>query len=368
MSVQSLPLVLMMAGGTGGHVYPALAIATELRDRGYDVQWVGTRRGLEARVVPAAGIVLHYLSVRGVRGKNVLDTLLGVWLLCWSLLQALWLVLRLSPKCVVGLGGYAAGPAGFAAWLLRKPLLIHEQNAVAGTTNRLLAPLARVVVAGFPGAFKDGTEYKVLGNPVRKELLQAARDNPWRYDGTRPLRLLIVGGSLGARPLNQLVPPAVAIVARGGEQPGLEVWHQSGEMHLEDVRGAYGEQVGDNVKVTAFIEDMAAAYSWADLVVCRAGALTVAELAVMGRPSLLVPLPHAIDDHQTWNARSLTDRGGGILLRQAELDSQGLASTLQSYLAHPQRLAAMAAAAAATALPEATESVADCCEELIRHD
>ena len=368
MTAAAQPLVLMMAGGTGGHVYPALAVATELRERGYAVEWVGTRRGLEARVVPAAGIVLHCLSVRGVRGKNLLHTLLGLWLLCWSLVQALWLVLRLSPKCVVGLGGYAAGPAGFAAWLLRKPLLIHEQNAVAGTTNRLLAPLATTVVAGFPGAFKDNTEFRVLGNPVRRELIQAAAANPWDYNGQRPLRLLVVGGSLGARPLNELVPVAVAKVLAEGGQPGLEVWHQSGDAHLDAVRAAYGERLDDGVRVTAFIEDMAAAYSWADLVVCRAGALTVAELAIMGRPALLVPLPHAIDDHQTYNARALTDPGGGILLRQSELSADALAAILLSYLEHPQRLAAMAAAAAATGLPGATAAVADCCEELLSHD
>ena len=368
MTASAQPLVLMMAGGTGGHVYPALAVAAELRDRGYAVEWVGTRRGLEARVVPAAGIVLHCLSVRGVRGKNLLHTLLGLWLLCWSMVQALWLVLRLSPKCVVGMGGYAAGPAGFAAWLLRKPLLIHEQNAVAGTTNRLLAPLASTVVAGFPGAFKDDSEFRVLGNPVRRELLQAATANPWDYSGQRSLRLLVVGGSLGARPLNELVPVAVAKVADAAIDPGLEVWHQSGEAHLEVVRATYGERLENGVKVTAFIEDMAAAYSWADLVVCRAGALTVAELAIMGRPALLVPLPHAIDDHQTWNARALTDHGGGILLRQSELTADSLAATMQSYLSHPQRLAAMAAAAAETALPGATAAVADCCEELLSND
>ncbi|MEP0203450.1 MAG: undecaprenyldiphospho-muramoylpentapeptide beta-N-acetylglucosaminyltransferase [Halioglobus sp.] len=362
------PLVLMMAGGTGGHVYPALAVATELRSRGYAVEWVGTRRGLESRVVPAAGITLHHLSVRGVRGKNLIDTLLGLLLLLWSLLQAFVLVLRRSPRCVVGMGGYVAGPAGIAAWLLRKPLLIHEQNAVAGTTNRLLAARADKVLAGFPNAFADDVPVRVVGNPIRQELILAARDNPWSYEADRPLRVLIVGGSLGARPLNELVPGAVAEIRGSQETVTLDVWHQTGEAHLQDVRDSYGALLDDAVKVTAFIEDMAAAYSWADLVICRAGALTVSELAIMGRPAFLIPLPYAIDDHQSANARSLTERGGGVLFRQSELDQPRLVSALNEMLASPETLGSMAAAAAATALPAATQDVCDDCEVLMNHE
>jgi UDP-N-acetylglucosamine--N-acetylmuramyl-(pentapeptide) pyrophosphoryl-undecaprenol N-acetylglucosamine transferase len=368
MSVASQPLVLMMAGGTGGHVYPALAVAVELRDRGYQVEWVGTHRGLEARVVPAAGFVLHYLNVRGIRGKNLLYTAMGVLLLFWSLLQALWLVLKLSPRCVVGMGGYVAGPAGVAAWLLRKPLLIHEQNAVAGTTNRLLSPLAATVIAGFPGAFSGDVDFRVLGNPVRRELLHAAADHPWNFHGQRALRLLVVGGSLGAKPLNELLPEAITTLEETARLSELEVWHQSGEAHADQVRTAYADHGSDRIRVTAFIEDMAAAYSWADLVVCRAGALTVAELAIMGRPAILVPLPHAIDDHQTANARALADREGGVLLPQIELSGAILAGKIAEFIDAPERLAAMAEASLAVALPDATASVADCCEELMRND
>lgn len=359
------PLVLIMAGGTGGHVYPALAVANELRDRGYRIAWVGTSRGLEARVVPEAGFDLHQLPMRGVRGKNLLHTLLGLVMLVVALLQALVLVYRLSPRCVVGLGGYAAGPAGLAAWLLRKPLVIHEQNAVAGTTNRLLAPMARTVIAGFPGAFRDDVEYDVLGNPVRRELLAAATENSWDYSGQRPLRLLIVGGSLGAKPLNDLAPGVIRKLLRTEQGPGLEVWHQSGSAHGDAVRAAYGRATEGSVKVTEFIEDMAAAYGWADLVLCRAGALTVAELAIMGRPALLVPLPHAIDDHQTANARALTDLGAGILLKQSELTATRLQDILESYLLRPERLAVMAAASKQAGHPSATIDVADRCEEFL---
>jgi UDP-N-acetylglucosamine--N-acetylmuramyl-(pentapeptide) pyrophosphoryl-undecaprenol N-acetylglucosamine transferase len=359
------PLILIMAGGTGGHVYPALAVAGELRDRGYGVEWVGTSRGLEQRVVPAAGITLHHLAVRGVRGKGILDRLLGLVSLALASLQALWLVIRRWPVCVVGMGGYVAGPDGIAAWLLRRPLLIHEQNAVAGTTNRMLAPFADKVIAGFPAAFSSDVCVEVLGNPVRAELVRAGEQQHYDFDGQRAMRLLILGGSLGAKPLNDTLPATVArLLSEGAE---LEVWHQAGDAHADSVGQAYGES-SERVRVAPFIEDMAAAYAWADLVVCRAGALTVAELAIMGRPSILVPLPHAIDDHQTANARSLADRGGAILLRQADMSVDLLVRQLQSYIEYPKLLMTMASAAHSVATPDAAKTVADRCEELINAD
>ncbi|MDP5065214.1 MAG: undecaprenyldiphospho-muramoylpentapeptide beta-N-acetylglucosaminyltransferase [Haliea sp.] len=362
------PLVLMMAGGTGGHVYPALAVADALKVRGYRIAWIGTARGLEARVVPTAGYELYTLPVRGVRGKNIAATVLGVLLLCWSCLRAVHLVWRLAPSCVVGMGGYVAGPAGLAAWLLRKPLLIHEQNAVAGSTNRLLAPLARCVATGFPGAFAESQRVNVVGNPVRLALLEAANQQLWDYRGQRPLQLLVLGGSLGAQPLNVLVPEVARHLHKRLGESAVHIRHQSGQGHADSVRADYGVLLGEGVEVSAFIEDMAAAYAWADVVICRSGALTVAELAIMGRPALLIPLPHAIDDHQTANARALSDRGAALLLRQAELTAKDVAATLAGYISSPKRLAAMAAAASAAALPQATARVADLCEELIRND
>jgi UDP-N-acetylglucosamine--N-acetylmuramyl-(pentapeptide) pyrophosphoryl-undecaprenol N-acetylglucosamine transferase len=354
----------MMAGGTGGHVYPALAVARELIDRGYRVEWVGTARGLEHRVVPAAGIKLHCLPVRGVRGKSPLHKLLGVLFLLLASLEALWMVMRLWPRCVVGMGGYVAGPAGVAAWLLRRPLLIHEQNAVAGTTNRMLAPLASRVVGGFDRAFPENIECAVLGNPVRRELIEAASTSRYDFDGQRPMRLLVLGGSLGAMPINKVLPLVMRRLARKGDTP-VELWHQAGAAHADAVRESYGELIGEGVRVVPFIEDMAEAYAWADLVLCRAGALTVSELAIMGRPSILVPLPHAIDDHQSANASSLSDRGAAILLRQSDMSADKLAGELLGYLKVPGQLAAMAGAASAAAKPGATAAVADCCEELI---
>lgn len=358
------PLVLMMAGGTGGHVYPALAVATELLSRGYRVEWVGTVRGLEHRVVPAAGIELHYLPMRGVRGKNILHQLVALCCLVLAALQALWLVFRRAPGCVVGMGGYASGPAGLAAWLLRKPLLIHEQNAIAGTTNRLLAPLATTVMAGFAGAFRPGLAYTVAGNPVRRELLAARAVTAYDFTGQRALRLLVLGGSLGARPINEAVPGAVAQLLRE-DRSAIEVWHQTGAGHETDVSQRYGELLGSGARVMPFIEDMAAAYAWADLVLCRCGALSIAELAVMGRPAILVPLPHAIDDHQSANARALTECGGATLLRQSDMNEQSLLTLFRDLRAEPQRLSAMAAAAFASAQPDAALRVSDACEELL---
>lgn len=360
----SAPLVLMTAGGTGGHVYPALAVATELLARGMRVEWVGTARGLEHRVVPRAGITLHCLPVRGVRGKSLLDKAAALWFLALASVEALWLLFRLGPQCVVGMGGYVAGPAGVAAWLLRKPLLIHEQNAVAGTTNRMLAPLAARVVAAFPGAFREQVSNTVLGNPVRRPLLEAGAARVYDYAGQRPLRLLVLGGSLGAQAINDVLPPVIRdLQARGGE---LEVWHQTGDAHVAAVRQSYGDLLVPGMRVDPFIEDMAEAYSWADVVLCRAGALTVSELAIMGCPSILVPLPHAIDDHQTANARSLSDRGAAVLLRQADMTVGTLVASLRGYMTHPRMLARMAAAAAAAAMPDAAARVSDLCEELIR--
>lgn len=358
------PLIMMLAGGTGGHVYPALAVATELLARGYAVEWVGTARGLEHRVVPAAGIVLHCLLVRGVRGKSGLHKALGLLLLILASIQALWLVFRRAPGCVIGMGGYVAGPAGVAAWLLRKPLLIHEQNAIAGTTNRMLAPLATRIVAGFPGAFAASTDYTVTGNPVRRQLVIAGNAIAYDYAGQRPLRLLILGGSLGARPINEVIPGAVLALLQDGSRT-IEVRHQTGAGHEEDVRRRYGQLLQRGVEVAPFIEDMAAAYAWADLVLCRCGALTIAELSIMGRPSILVPLPHAIDDHQTANALALTGCGGATLLRQSDMNEQSVHDLLREFLDDPQRLPAMAAAAISVAKPDAAERVSDCCEELL---
>jgi UDP-N-acetylglucosamine--N-acetylmuramyl-(pentapeptide) pyrophosphoryl-undecaprenol N-acetylglucosamine transferase len=270
---------MIMAGGTGGHVFPALALARVARAHSRQVIWLGTRRGLEARVVPADGFAIEWLSVSGMRGKGLASLLQAPFMLCRSLWEALRIMRRHRPAVVVGLGGFVAGPGGLAAWLCRRPLLIHEQNAIAGFTNRMLAHLAREVLTAFPAAFAGNRKARLIGNPVRADISFLPRPEE-RFAGRNgPIRLLVVGGSLGAMQLNKAVPQALAKLGADGLR--YEVRHQAGEKHIEAARAAYGE-AGVQGEVTAFIADMAQALGWADLVICRAGALTIAELAAAG--------------------------------------------------------------------------------------
>ena len=349
--------VLIMAGGTGGHVFPALAVAAELSARGVAVAWLGTRRGLEARVVPQAGYPMETMRVSGLRGKGVLRLLLAPFMLSLALLQALVIQLRLRPRAVLGMGGFAAGPGGVIAWLLRRPLLVHEQNSVAGMTNRWLAPLARTVMEAFPGSLPARHNPLHTGNPVRTAITQvpAPEERFATRDGA--LRVLVIGGSLGARALNETVPAAVAQLASA---KALQLHHQTGKDDVEKVRAAYAAE-GVDARVEAFVEDMAAAYAWADLVVCRSGALTVAELAVVGVASVLVPYPYATDDHQTGNARFLADAGAAILLPQSTLSADRLSGLLADFLQQRDMLRDMAGRARELALPDAARRVAELC-------
>lgn len=347
--------VLIMAGGTGGHVFPALAAADVLIRQGVDVQWLGTRRGIEADLVPKAGIPLHFIDISGLRGKRLRDQVLAPFRLARALWQATRLIKRLQPACVLGLGGFASGPGGLAAWLLRKPLVIHEQNAIAGTTNRLLAFIARRVLLGYPNAL-SGERVRFIGNPVRRSIAELPPPEQRWAGRVGNLRLLVLGGSLGAKPINDVLPAAIAAMS-----PALrpEIWHQTGREHAEAVGEAY-RQRHLTARVVPFIDDMAAAYGWADLVLCRAGALTVAELAAAGVGAILVPLPHAIDDHQTHNARWLTDHRAGLLIWQNEL-AERLTAQLSELAAQPQELLAWARAARALAKPDAAEQLAQAC-------
>lgn len=351
--------VLIMAGGTGGHVFPALAVARVLEARSCNVVWLGTRAGIEARVVPAAGIALEWLSVGGLRGKGVLRLLLAPFVLTRAIYQAIRAMHRRRPDVVLGLGGFASGPGGVAAWLTRRPLVIHEQNAIAGFTNRTLARFASTVAEAFPGSFGGGRRAVTIGNPVRAEIEALTVETRTTSSG-RP-RLLVFGGSLGAKVLNQLVPAALA------EWPGAErpiVLHQTGRGRLAEVQTLY-RSLGVEAEVKEFIDDMAQAYAWADVAVCRSGALTVAELAAAGLPSVLVPFPSAVDDHQTANARYLASRGAAVLMPENELRAGALAPVLQSLLgADATRRDAMARAARAAAVPGAAERLADLCLQL----
>jgi UDP-N-acetylglucosamine--N-acetylmuramyl-(pentapeptide) pyrophosphoryl-undecaprenol N-acetylglucosamine transferase len=354
--------ILIMAGGTGGHVFPALALARILREQSREVIWLGTARGLESRVIPAEGIPLERLSVGGLRGKGALTWLLAPFRLGVALVQALRVMWRHRPVVVVGLGGFVTGPGGVAAWLTRRPLLIHEQNAIAGFTNRVLAHLARVVLEAFPGSFGSDVHARVIGNPVRADI--AAVPPPVaRFSGrTGPVRILVIGGSQGAARLNAVVPFALQ---RLSAWLPFDVRHQAGERWIDAGRASYA-QAGVRADVRPFIEDMSEAYGWADLVICRAGALTVSELAAVGVASILVPFPNAVDDHQAYNAQYLVREGAAVLIPDRELTAERLATELQRLCAGRGKLLAMAERARLLAKPRAADELAASCLELAR--
>ncbi|MGQ0510872.1 MAG: undecaprenyldiphospho-muramoylpentapeptide beta-N-acetylglucosaminyltransferase [Betaproteobacteria bacterium] len=347
--------ILIMAGGTGGHVFPGLAVADELRDRGWNVVWMGSRGGMEARLVPARGYRMAWIHARALRGKGLLAKLL----LPANLLLAFWdgarAIFSLRPDVVLGMGGYVAFPGGLMASLLAKPLAIHEQNAVAGLTNRVLRGVADRAFEAFPGALKKA---EWTGNPIRADIARLPAPAT-RYEGrSGTLKLLVVGGSLGAQALNEIVPRALAQIPEA-ERP--KVVHQSGAHHLIDLKARYAA-AGVEGELLAFIEDMARSYAEADLVICRAGAITLAELCAAGMAGVLVPFPHAVDDHQTANARFLADKGAAILLPQRELTPEKLAALLRS-LGRPA-LVAMAQKARDLGKPDAARLVADRCADL----
>lgn len=359
--------ILIMAGGTGGHVFPALAVADYLRDKGWRVVWLGTRAGLEAKLVTEKGYDMVWLKFGGLRGKGLLRMALMPLMLLVAFYQSARAIFRNRPDVVLGMGGYTAFPGGMMASLLAKPLVIHEQNSIAGLTNRVLACLADRVLVAFPTAF-GGPKDKPLpcrtvkkewcGNPVRADI--AALPIPEKRFAGRSgkLRLLVVGGSLGAQALNETIPRALALLP---EENRPEVVHQAGLKHFEALKGYYAE-AEVNADVRAFIDDMAGLYAWCDLVVCRAGALTVAELAAAGVASVLVPFPFAVDDHQTTNGKFLSDNSAAVLLPQTQMNAERLAELLCD--ATREKLLNMAKAARALAKPEATQRVAQVCMEL----
>ncbi|QJT23470.1 undecaprenyldiphospho-muramoylpentapeptide beta-N-acetylglucosaminyltransferase [Aeromonas media] len=348
--------LLVMAGGTGGHVFPGLAVADRLKAQGWTIHWLGTADRMEAELVPAHGYPISFIDIQGVRGNGIKRLLVAPYRIVKSVLQARRVLKSIRPDVVLGMGGFASGPGGVAAWLSGIPLLLHEQNAAAGLTNKLLARLAKRVLMAFPGAFAPSARTAVVGNPVRPEVV--ALPDPQLRSSSEPLRLLIVGGSLGARVLNEQVPPAVAAAG-----VPIEVRHQCGKGNRETVAQAYAE-LGVEAEVSEFIKDIADAYAWADLVVCRAGALTVSEVAAAGVAAIFVPLPHAVDDHQTRNALTLVDGGAAEFLPQSELTPASLAARLSWLAGRRETLLNMAQAARRVAIIDAAERVADECKRL----
>jgi UDP-N-acetylglucosamine--N-acetylmuramyl-(pentapeptide) pyrophosphoryl-undecaprenol N-acetylglucosamine transferase len=349
--------IMIMAGGTGGHVFPALAVAETLRASGWRVVWLGARTGMEATLVPARGFEVAWIRFSGLRGKGLVAKFLLPLNLLIAFLQSARAIFVQRPHVVLGMGGYISFPGGMMASLLNRPLAIHEQNSIAGLANRVLAHIADRVLVAFPGALAKG---EFVGNPVRTEILRIPPPGERFANRGGPLRILVVGGSLGAAALNDVVPKALA---RMPEAARPIVTHQSGAKHIVTLRANYAA-AGVTADLVPFIEDMAAAYAGADLVICRAGATTVAELAAAGVASLLVPFPFAVDDHQTTNARYLADRGAALLEQHAALTPERLEQILRRLTR--DELRRMAEHARAAAKPDATEAVARACRELAK--
>ena len=349
--------VLIAAGGTGGHVYPALAVADYLREQGVKVTWVGTEKGLEHRVVPNAGIPLEIISISGLRGKGLVNLIFVPVKLILAIIQVVKIFLRVKPDAVLGMGGFVSGPCGLAAFILRKPLYLHEQNAIPGLTNKVLSYLATTVMQAFPDSFKGNKNIIPTGNPIRKDISELASPDERMLNRKDNIRLLIIGGSLGAQALNENVPQALSGMNKE-LQPN--VWHQTGKNKLDATITNY-KKVNVEAKVTEFIENMAEAYDWADLVICRAGALTISELANAGVGAILVPYPYAVDDHQTANAEYLTNVGAAVLIQQNQLIPK-LKETITELLQTGRtRLIKMANAARKLSKPDATKVVAEVC-------
>jgi UDP-N-acetylglucosamine--N-acetylmuramyl-(pentapeptide) pyrophosphoryl-undecaprenol N-acetylglucosamine transferase len=350
-----------MAGGTGGHVFPGLAVAAELAAQNWQIHWLGTAGRMEAQIVPQAGYPISFIDVVGVRKNGLVTLLLAPFKIFKAIIQAHRVIKEFKPHVVIGMGGFASGPGGVAAWLNRLPLILHEQNAVPGLTNKLLSYIAKKVLTGFDKTFPEqglsnNDKYSWVGNPVRREFAELADKN---YVDL-PLNLLVIGGSLGAQVLNETVPLALANIEQ------VNVRHQTGAGHLATVQATYIQQSidADCYQITEFIDDIPAAYAWADLVICRAGALTVAEVSAAGVAAIFVPLPYAVDDHQTKNALTLVNVQAAHLLPQSKLTANSLHKLLQEYVLSPNILIDMGKRAKTFARLDAAKEVAHCCIEL----
>ncbi len=325
-----------MAGGTGGHIFPALAIVNELKKHRVNIEWLGSKRGMENTIVPNNNIKLHRVNAVGLRGKNLMNLLKAPFQLALATLQVFKVFYKVKPDVVLGMGGFASGIGGLVAWIYRVPLFIHEQNAIVGTTNKLLSSIATQTFQAFDNTFKDKTHALTVGNPVAFKIANPIAEN-------KKLNLLIVGGSLGSKPINDVVTKL---------DININIWHQTGKLHFKQVKSQYKKK---SVKVTAFIDDMAKAYAWADVVLCRAGAMTVSELMLSGTPSILIPLPHAIDNHQYYNAKILADAEAGILIEQKNLSIELLEKNLQNLT--NEALQSMSSRALALAKPTAASDI-----------
>ena len=357
------PTLLVMAGGTGGHIFPGLAVADELKAQGWNIHWLGTADKMEAKIVPEHGFDISFLNISGLRNKGMMSLLTMPFKLLQSLLQARQVFKKIKPDVVLGMGGYASAPGGLSAWLGNIPLIIHEQNAAAGLSNRLLAKFADKVCCAFPNAFSENIKAEVVGNPLRATIGSEQLKSEEREQTSK--NILVVGGSLGAQVLNKTVPESYKQLLKADD--GFCIWHQTGAGNQTQVISAYSDNdiATEKVKVTEFISDMAAAYHWADVVICRAGALTVSELAMAATPAIFVPLPHAVDDDQTKNALYLVEQGAAKLLPQAQLSKESISLLITELFKGEQVLKDMAKAALAAANGDASQKVAKLCQQLV---
>lgn len=351
--------ILIIAGGTGGHIFPALAVARALQKEGVDVQWLASRVGMETDLV-AGEFPMSYVLVQGIRGKSLLSKILSPFRLLLATWQAWRIIKRLQPDLVLGMGGFVSGPGGLAARFARKSLVIHEQNAIAGLTNRVLSIFATAVLQGFPDAFPKNTPVKTIGNPVRPVIMSLAPPAERLRDREGPLRILVLGGSRGARAINQSM---VRVLSQYRDTNALQIWHQTGKLDFEMVQKAY-RNIAIRTTVEAFIANMAEAYGWADLMICRAGALTVSEIAAVGVASILIPFPFAVDDHQYYNASYLSNTGAAKLIRQKELTDERLTQMIEDFVKDRDCLITMAEKARTLVKPDALSAIVRTCREI----
>lgn len=358
--MKKLQRVLIMAGGTGGHVFPGLAVAYYLRAKNVEVHWLGTNQGQEAHLVPEANIPLHVIAINGLRGKGMKALLTAPFKVTAAIMQSKRIIQQFQPDVVIGMGGFASGPGGVASWLMRRPLIIHEQNAKAGFTNKILGSFAKKILEGFPASFRAQPKVITIGNPVRIEIENLLGPAERFQTPTKGLRLLVLGGSLGAQALNEIVPRALANLP-AHQRP--EVLHQTGEKNFEQTKKEYAAK-GVTATLVPFIKDMAHAYGWANMVLCRAGALTVAELCAVGLGAILVPFPYAVDDHQTANANFMVKHAAALCIQQKELTENRLADIILQLTHSPERRLAMAQAAYQLRHVHVVEKIFAICKEI----
>ncbi len=361
MAKKSHPKLLVMAGGTGGHVFPALAVALQLRSEGWIVTWLGTHQGMESSIVPSHQIEMDYITIYGLRGKSKLSLLMAPWRLVRAFFQSLHVIRKRNPDCILGMGGFVSGPGGIAAWVLQKPLVIHEQNAIAGMTNRFLSRLAKKVCESFPNTFNNiKDKLYTTGNPVRENICKLPAPEERYKQRSGKIKLLVVGGSRGSKAINDVLPDALSKIP---PEQRPEIWHQCGDKNFDVTNMSYAQH-NVQARITPFIKDMAEAYAWADAIICRAGALTVSEIIAVGLPAMFVPYPYAVDDHQTKNAQALVKNGSAFLIQEKDLTADKLADVIAHQFSDRTTLLHHAQKARSLQQGDATKQVAQFCTEV----